>query len=73
MSAEDLFTEFDKAVESDPPPLMPDTNAVPPPPRPTDAELQVFVTKLQARIRILERHNDTFAESRRAPGDHAGA
>ena len=59
MSAEDLFTEFDKAVETEPPPLMPDPNVVPPPPpRPTLGELQVLVTELQARIRILERRNE---------------
>ena len=59
MSAEDLFAEFDKAVETEPPPLMPDPNVVPPPPpRPTLGELQVLVTELQARIRILERRNE---------------
>ena len=63
MSAEDLFAEFDKAVESDPPPLMPDANAVPPPPpRPTVAELQVLVSELQARITILERRNDRLED-----------
>ena len=55
MSAEDLFAEFDKAVESEPQSLMRDPNAVPPPPRPTVGELQVLISNLQARIKILER------------------
>ena len=59
MSAEDLFAEFDRAVESDYPSLMPDADAVPSPPlRPTLAELQVLISKFQARIRIPERRND---------------
>ena len=63
MSAEDLFAEFDRAVESDPPPLIPDPNAVPPPPpRPTLGELQVLITELQARIRMLERRNDRLED-----------
>ena len=63
MSAEDLFAEFDRAVESEPPPLMPDPNvALPPPPRPTLGELQVLVSELQARIRMLERRNDRLED-----------
>ena len=63
MSAEDLFAEFDKAVESDPPPLVQDPNAVPPsPPRPTFGELQVLITELQERIRMLERRNDRLED-----------
>ncbi|KAL1803648.1 hypothetical protein ACET3Z_032295 [Daucus carota] len=63
MSAEDLFAEFDRAVESEAPPLMPDPSvAPPPPPRPTLGELQVLITELQARIRILERRNDRLED-----------
>ena len=46
MSTEDLFAEFDRAVESDHPPLMPDSNPVPSPPRPSIAELQMLITEL---------------------------